>query len=67
MTNLRVWIHKERMTRFADEQAHAYSSCMRVYSFPVLTTDLCYELVPVSSEQLEREAKEAIDEGNKNA
>lgn len=60
MTNLRVWIGQHEVSWLTNEQSLAYTRCIDVYSFPLLTTDICYELVPVSREVLEREAAEGI-------
>lgn len=60
MTNLRVWIGEDELRMFQEMQSLSYSRSMIVANYPLLDTDLCYELVPVSREQLEREADEGI-------
>lgn len=64
MTNLRVWIDPDDAYRFSIMQDCSYSQSMTVSNYPLLKTDECYELVPVSKEQLAKEADEGIKQIN---
>ena len=60
MTNLRVWVDMCHAASLSEMQGYKYSCSMTVANYPLLDTDICYELVPVSREVLEREAAEGI-------
>jgi hypothetical protein len=65
MSKLRVWIDITQLENFTESQANSVTDAMNIWTYPSLKTDLCYELVPVSKEQLEREADEGIKQIDK--
>jgi len=61
MTNLRVWVREHAITEMTFAQSHGYTDRQLMHTYPITADSVCYELVPVSREQL---AKEATEENN---